>query len=105
MIPGGGQEALRRCHHLPEITGRIRASSRKRYGTVLDKCLAFCEQRRIRQWQAVNADILNKYGAELEGENYLWRNIYLELNRLKQVVKFLNQGKTFDGSRTRAIAS
>lgn len=78
----------------PEITGGTRASTRRRYRPVLDKFLAFCQERQITSWERVDAKVLQRYAANLEEGEYAWRTIYLEVNTIKQIVKWLiNEGQ------------
>lgn len=84
------------------LTGGVRQSSQKRYKTVLDKFIKFCEIEQVSNWNQVDAKLLKKYSAYLENKEYAWGTVSFELNTIKQVVNWLIKeqhlpdGKTID---------
>jgi integrase len=71
----------------PAVLGGARASSVKRYRTVLDKFVAFALANGWRTWNEVTAQLLREYAGSLDGYEYATQ--YFELTTLKQVVKWL----------------
>ncbi|WP_437222677.1 tyrosine-type recombinase/integrase [Planctomicrobium sp. SH661] len=73
----------------PLISGGPRPSTAKRYRPVFDKFLPFAQQQGLKYWNQVNRQIFDAYAAWLDGEGYAYATEYLELNTLKQVLKYL----------------
>ena len=73
----------------PQIVGGARPKTVQRYKAVLDKFLPFALKNGIRCWNDVDGRLLEKYAKHLEKEEYAYRTIYLELNTVKQIVKWL----------------
>ncbi|MCA8993602.1 MAG: tyrosine-type recombinase/integrase [Planctomycetaceae bacterium] len=75
----------------PRVAGGPQASTAKRYRPVLDKFLAFAQGRKLQYWNQVIRQTFDAYASWLDGESYAYATEYLELNTLKQVLKFLVQ--------------
>lgn len=73
----------------PRATGGVKFSTQKRYRTVFDKFIPFAISIDIRNWNEVNAEVLNTYAAYLERSNYSHKTLVNELTTLKQAAKFL----------------
>ncbi len=73
----------------PQIVGGARPKTVQRYKAVLDKFLPFALKNGVRCWNDVDGRLLEKYAKHLEKEEYAYRTIYLELNTIKQIVKWL----------------
>jgi Phage integrase, N-terminal SAM-like domain len=74
----------------PAVAGGVQESTKQRYRAPLKKFLAFCEERAIRSWDAVNRGILERYATRLQDQNFSPKTIYNELTLIKQVVKWLS---------------
>ncbi|MCC6416801.1 MAG: tyrosine-type recombinase/integrase [Gemmataceae bacterium] len=61
----------------------------KRYRAVLGKFVPFAKERGTSFWQQVTKDLLSRYGAWLEANDYHDKTQYIELTVLKQVVKWM----------------
>ncbi|MEW4529428.1 site-specific integrase [Maioricimonas sp. JC845] len=73
----------------PAVSGGPRATTQKRYRAVLDKFLSFARNGGVHSWNGVTRDLLDAYAGWLDGESYAYATEYLELNTIKQVLKFL----------------
>lgn len=73
----------------PQIVGGARPKTVQRYKAVLDKFLPFVVKHGVRCWNDVEGRLLEKYAKHLENLEYAYRTIYLELNTIKQIVKWL----------------
>jgi integrase len=73
----------------PGILGGVAQATGKRYRSVKDKHVKFCDERGLRTWSAVTTDTATSYGAWLERKKYADRSIYLEVTLLKSVVLWL----------------
>jgi len=71
------------------LLGGTRATSQKRYRTVLDKFLRYAAGKGMRFWNQVSSKTLQGYLGHLQEEGYAYRTQYLEGTTLKQVVSFL----------------
>jgi integrase len=71
------------------VVGGVRQSTAKRYRAVLDKFLAFAPSQGIRSWNQVDADALQRYAAHLVGADHADATLRVELNTLKQLVRWL----------------
>jgi integrase len=56
---------------------------------VRDKHLDFCAKEGVQNWIQVDADHVERYGAQLKKKAYADRSIYLELILIKSVIKWL----------------
>lgn len=72
----------------PAIAGGPRPSTAKRYRAVLDKFLPFAKNQGLQYWNEVTDETLNEYAAWLDGEAYAYATEYLELNTIKQMLKY-----------------
>ena len=77
----------------PRVAGGPRSSTAKRYRAVLDKFLVFAESQGVHYWNQVNRQVLDAYASWLDGESYAYATEYLELNTLKQILKFFVQNQ------------
>jgi integrase len=75
----------------PRVTGGAGASTVKRYKPVGDKFLPFARTEGINAWNQVRSQTLNAYAAHLELKNSAYSTQYLELNVIKQAVKWFIQ--------------
>lgn len=75
----------------PPVSGGPRATTAKRYRPVLDKFLRFVAGQKLQYWNQVSSKTFDDYASWLDGEAYSYATAYLELNTLKQVIKFLVQ--------------
>lgn len=73
----------------PKVLGGASANTVKRYRPVFDKFLAFAAACRVSTWNAVTADVLERYATHLDAEGYEYATEYLELNTLKQAIKWM----------------
>jgi len=73
----------------PALMGGVRKSTQKRYRTVFDKFLQFCEEHVIQSWNAVWKETLLDYATSLEKKNRMPKTIETELTTIKQTVKWL----------------
>jgi integrase len=81
------------------VVGGVRAATAKRYRAVLDKFLPFAESNGVRSWNQVDADLLKAYAAHLEAAEYADATLRVELNTLKQLVKWLIGAGHLPGSK------
>ncbi|WP_437191161.1 tyrosine-type recombinase/integrase [Planctomicrobium sp. SH527] len=77
----------------PRIAGGPGKTTAKRYRAVFDKFLPFASRNHIETWNEVTAKTLNSYAAWLSDQGYAYATQYLELNTLKQVIKYLVEEK------------
>lgn len=75
----------------PRILKGIKPTSEKRYRAVLDKFIAFAKSVGLRTWNQIDTAALKRYAKFLEGEDYAYATVYLELTTLKSVVKWLKR--------------
>ncbi len=73
------------------ITGGAGKTTVKRYRAVFGKFLPFATKKHVTAWDQVTKNILSDYAAWLDGESYAYATEYLELNTLKQAIKWLIQ--------------
>jgi len=73
----------------PAAMGGAAKATFKRYRAVFDKFEAFAARRHIHHWQEVNKRLLEEYGGWLRDEEFAPATLYLEINTLKQIVKWL----------------
>lgn len=73
----------------PQIVGGARPKTVQRYKAVLDKFLPFAIKNGVRCWNNVEVRLLEKYAKHLEDLEYAYRTLYLELNTIKQIAKWL----------------
>lgn len=73
----------------PPVQGGGSPGTVKRYRTILAKFLGFAKEKGLLFWQQVNKDVLMRYGAWLEHEDYHDKTQYTELTVVKQVVKWM----------------
>jgi integrase len=73
----------------PQIVGGARPKTVQRYKAVLDKFLPFAINNGVRCWNDVDVRLLEKYAKHLEALEYAYRTLYLELNTIKQIAKWL----------------
>lgn len=75
----------------PAVAKGPKPSTAKRYRAVFDKFLSFCGDRNIRLWNQVTRAVFDDYAAWLDAEGYAYATEYLEINTLKQILKYLVQ--------------
>ncbi|MCA9179345.1 MAG: site-specific integrase [Planctomycetales bacterium] len=73
----------------PRVAGGVRASTRKRYRSILDKFIPFAAEQGVTVWNGVTAQLLTRYAAHLESKGYAHKTLVNELTTLKQVVRWL----------------
>jgi integrase len=73
----------------PRVTGGVRPVSLKRYRPVFQKFLRFADERGIKTWNAVTANVIQSYLAKLEAESYAYGTLYFEGTTLKQAIGWL----------------
>lgn len=73
------------------VAGGAKKNTTKRYRAVFGKFIPFAHGRGIAAWNTVNRQSLEAYAAWLDGEGYAFATEYLELNTLKQAVKWLTE--------------
>jgi integrase len=77
----------------PLIAGGADKKTQKRYRAVFEKFVKFALEIGVVTWNAVNKNALTSYAAWLDGEGYAYATEYLELNTLKQAIKwFVEEG-------------
>jgi integrase len=86
-----GRELYEKYVNRPAVAGGPRKSTTKRYRAVLDKFQLFIQNSGLRYWNEVNRSILDSYASWLDGESYAYATEYLELNTIKQILKFFVQ--------------
>ena len=75
----------------PLITGGAGKRTQKRYRAVFQKFRKFALENGVVSWNAVSKSLLTAYAAWLDGECYAYATEYLELNTLKQTIKWFVQ--------------
>lgn len=75
----------------PLITGGAGKRTQKRYRAVFQKFEKFALEQGVVTWNAVSKSLLTAYAAWLDGEGYAYATEYLELNTLKQTIKWFVQ--------------
>ncbi len=88
-----GRKLYERHIQRPPISGGPRPTTIKRYRAVLDKFSQFAQKNRLSHWNQVNKNALDNYAGWLKNKNYAWATQYLELNTIKQILKFLVEEK------------
>lgn len=73
----------------PQIAGGPTPKTRERYRAVLDKFMSFAEKERLSCWNQVDRSVLERYATWLDGEHFAYATEYLELNTIKQIVKWM----------------
>ncbi len=84
-----GRQLYEKYTQRPRIAGGPRLTTFKRYRAVLDKFLLYAQNNHLRYWNQVNRGVLDGYAGWLDGESYAYATEYLELNTIKQILKFL----------------
>jgi len=87
-IEEGWQKFLEYCNR-PAGLGGVSRNTNKKYKSVKDKHIAFCQNAGIRTWQEFNKKQAENYGRWLEKNNYAPRTFYFELMLLVSIVKWL----------------
>jgi len=86
----------------PRVLGGAKASSRKRYESVLAKFLPFAAGRGVPSWNRVTAHLVKEYTAALEAAGRAPRTLYFEALVLKQCQKFLvEEGRLQESAKIR----
>jgi integrase len=87
-------ESLYRNHVArPLIVGGAGKKTQKRYRAVFAKFRKFALDNGVANWNSVTKNVLTAYAAWLDGEGYAYATEYLELNTLKQTIKwFVEEG-------------
>lgn len=88
-----GRELYEKFVKRPKVAGGPRPSTAKRYRAVLDKFLSFAAGQTLHSWNQVNRPVFDAYASWLDGEGYAYATEYLELNTLKQILKFFVQNE------------
>ncbi|WP_437206832.1 tyrosine-type recombinase/integrase [Planctomicrobium sp. SH664] len=84
-----GREKFLEHSNRPPGLGGVSRNTNKKYMSVKDKHIAFCENLGIRTWQDFNKKQAENYGRWLEKNNYAPRTFYFELMLLVSIVKWL----------------
>ena len=84
----GRDEYLRHVGR-PRVVGGARPRTVTRYRPVFAKFVAFAAARGVRWWDAVTTGVLEDYAAWLHGQKFADAPAGLELNTLKQTLKWL----------------
>lgn len=71
------------------VTGGVKPSTQKRYRTVFDKFIAFANREGIKNFNQVDAGVLNRYATYLEQRDYMEKTLLNELTVLKQCIRWL----------------
>lgn len=70
-------------------TGGVKPSTKKRYRAVFDKLAHWAKSNGVRDFDQVDAEVLNRYASHLENLDYAPKTILNELTTLKQCVRWL----------------
>lgn len=87
-IEQGWEKFLDHCNR-PAGLGGVSRNTNKKYKSVKDKHLAFCQNAGILAWQDFDEKQAENYGRWLEKSNYAPRTFYFELMLLVSIVKCL----------------
>lgn len=94
-IPQGWKLFLEHCER-PAVLGGVSENTLKRYRAVRDKHLKFCSSTNLTLWNDFGKRQAESYGKWLSAEDYSARSIYLELNLLISVIKWMVEEKYLD---------
>ncbi len=72
----------------PRVTGGAGPSTIKRYQPVGEKFIPFARSQSVHAWNQVRSQTLNAYAAHWSPNAYAYGTLYLELNALKQAMKW-----------------
>ncbi len=87
-IQEGWQRFFAHCER-SQVLGGVCNNTLKRYRAVRDKHLVFCLDKKFATWSQINKKTAEMYGAWLVKREYSPRTLYLELNLLVSVNKWL----------------
>ncbi|WP_437192494.1 hypothetical protein [Planctomicrobium sp. SH527] len=87
-IQEGWEKFLGYCNR-PAGLGGVSRNTNKKYRSVKDKHIAFCQNTGILTWQDFSKKQAENYGRWLEKNNYAPRTFYFELMLLVSIVKWL----------------
>lgn len=73
----------------PTVAGGASLTTQKRYRAVFEKFIPFAQRRGVCLWNHVTRQILEAYAGWLDSKDYADATQYLELNTLKQAVKWM----------------
>lgn len=91
-ISQGWNLFLEHCER-PDVLGGVSVNTLKRYRAVRDKHFNFCSKTNITSWNDFGKKQAESYGKWLSSEDYADRSIYLELNLLISVIKWMVEEK------------
>ena len=61
----------------------------KRYRAVRDKHVAYCDKHGMTRWSQIDKRAIERYGEDLSQRGYSDAKLYLEMNLLAQILKWL----------------
>jgi integrase len=91
-IADGWDRFLKHCQRSPALGG-VAKKTLVRYGAIQKNHLKFCKSAGVATWAQVDSDHAEAYGEYLNGLGRAAGTLYMEINTLKTVVKYLiNKG-------------
>jgi integrase len=91
-IADGWDRFLKHCQRSPALGG-VAKKTLVRYGAIQKNHLKFCKSAGVATWAQVDSDHATAYGQYLDGLGRAAGTLYMEINTLKTVVKYLiNKG-------------